>query len=182
MYDYKEFDKELTDVVSWLEKEMSGIRTGRATVTLLDSVFVEVYGSRMPLNQVASISQEDPKTLKISPFDFGQSQAIEKALNIADLGVAVSNSSTGIRVIFPELTSERREVLIKQAGKKTEDAKVSVRAKRDEIKKDLNELKKSAEISEDEEKRYESEMQEKVTAANNKLEALLEAKEKEIRV
>ncbi len=181
MYDFKEFDKELLAVTEWLQKEMSAIRTGRATVTLLDSVFVDVYGSRMPLNQVASISQEDPKTLKVSPFDFNQSAEIEKALNNADLGVSVSNSSTGIRVIFPDLTSERREVLIKQANKKTEEAKISVRSKRDEVKKDLQSKKKSGDIPEDVEKRLEKEMQEKVDEANKKLEALSEAKEKEIR-
>ena len=181
MYDFKQFDKELEEAVSWLKKEMSSIRTGRATVTLLDSVFVEAYGSKMPLNQVASISQEDPKTLKITPFDFSQSKAIEKALTDADLGVSVSNSSTGIRVIFPELTSERREILIRQAKQKTEDARVSVRAKRDEIKKDLTEKKKNGEISEDEERRYESQMEEKVEETNKKLESLLEDKEKEIK-
>jgi ribosome recycling factor len=182
MYDFKQFDADLQEVVNWLQKELSAIRTGRATVTLLDSVFVEVYGSRMPLNQVASISQEDPKTLKISPFDFNQSPEIEKALNNADLGVSVSNSSTGIRVIFPDLTSERREMLIKQAGKKTEDAKVSVRAKRDDVKKVMQEEKKNGDISEDEERRYEQQMQEKVDTTNKKLEELFENKENEIKI
>lgn len=182
MQDFKEFDEQLSEVVSWLEKEMSAIRTGRATVTLLDSVFVEAYGSKMPLNQVASMSQEDPKTLKVSPFDYNQAPEIEKAINQADLGVSVSNSSTGIRVIFPDLTSERREILIKQAGKKTEEAKISVRAKRDELKKGLQNQKKAGDFSDDDEKRLENQMQEKVDATNKKLEALLDAKEQEIRI
>lgn len=180
MYDFKQFDTELREVVNWLEKELSSIRTGRATVTLLDSVFVEAYGSKMPLNQVASISQEDPKTLKIMPFDMSQSSAVEKALNDADLGVSVSNSSTGIRVVFPELTSERREMLIKQANKKLEEARISVRSKRDDVKKDLQDKKKAAEIGEDDERRLESQMQGKVDDANKQLEDMFDRKEKEI--
>jgi ribosome recycling factor len=180
MYDFKEFDQELSGAIEWLQKELASIRTGRATVTLLDSVFVEAYGSKMPLNQVASISQEDPKTLKLNPFDVNQSPEIEKALNEADLGVSVSNSSTGIRVIFPELTSERRELLIKQANKKLEEARISVRAKRDEMKKEIQNKKKDGQIGEDDEKRAEEDMQKKVDDTNAKLEEMFEAKEKEI--
>jgi ribosome recycling factor len=182
MYDFKQFDAELQGVVDWLKKELSAIRTGRATVTLLDGVFVEVYGSKMPLNQVATISQEDPKTLKVMPFDMNQSSEIEKALNNADLGVSVSNSSTGIRIIFPELTSERREILIKQANGKLEEARISVRSKRDDVKKDLQEKKKSSEIGEDDERRLESEMQGKVDAANKELEDMFDKKEQEISI
>jgi ribosome recycling factor len=181
MYDFKEFDQELEEVIVWLTKELSAIRTGRATITLLDSVFVEAYGSKMPLNQVSSISQEDPRTLKITPFDFNQSPEIEKAINNADLGVSVSNSSTGIRVIFPELTSERREILIKQGNKKSEEAKVSVRAKRDEVKKELQDLKKNGSIGEDDERRYEEEMQKKVNETNEKIEEMFKKKEEEIK-
>jgi len=152
------------------------VRTGRATVTLLDSVFVEVYGSKMPLNQVATISQEDPKTLKIIPFDMNQSAEIEKGINNADLGVSVSNSSTGIRVIFPELTSERREVLIRQANKKLEEARISIRSKRDEVKKDIQ----RGELGEDDERRYEEQMQEKVDATNEKIEEMFNNKKAEI--
>jgi ribosome recycling factor len=182
MYDFKQFDADLSEVVSWLKKELSSIRTGRATVTLLDSVFVESYGTKMPLNQVASLSQEDPKTLKLNPFDASQSPAIEKAVNEADLGVSVSNSSTGIRVIFPDLTSERRDMLIKQANKKLEEARISVRSKRDDIKKEINNLKQAGTLGEDDERRFEEEMQGKVDAANKELEEMTERKEEEISV
>jgi ribosome recycling factor len=181
MYDFKQFDAELQEVVEWLKKELSAIRTGRATVTLLDSVFVESYGSKMPLNQVASISQEDPRTLKLNPFDASQSSAIEKAINDANLGVSVSNSSTGVRIVFPELTSERREILIKQANKKLEESRISVRSKRDDVKKDLQEKKKAGEIGEDDERRLEAEMQGKVDAANKELEEMFDKKELEIK-
>lgn len=181
MQDFKEFDSQLSEVTNWLKKELSSIRTGRATVTLLDSVFVEAYGSKMPLNQTSSISQEDPKTIKVIPFDFKQSPSIEKAINEADLGVSVSNSSTGIRVIFPDLTSERRETLIKLASKKTEEAKTSVRIKRDDFKKTIQDQKKSSEISEDDERRILSRMQEKVTKANDSFESIFANKEDEIK-
>ncbi len=180
MKDFKEFDGQLSEVLGWLKKELSSIRTGRATITLLDSVFVEAYGSKLPLNQTASISQEDPKTIKVMPFDFNLSSAIEKAINNADLGVSVSNSSTGIRIIFPDLTSERREALIKQSGKKTEEAKTSVRIKRDEFKKGLQNSKKSSEISEDDERRLLTQMQTKVDEINEQFEKILKDKEKEI--
>jgi ribosome recycling factor len=180
MYDFKQFDAELSEVVSWLQKELLSIRTGRATVTLLDSVFVESYGSKVPLNQVATISQEDPKTLKINPFDASQSPMIEKAMSDANLGVSVSNSSTGVRVIFPVLTSERRDLLIKQANAKLEESRISVRSKRDDVKKDIQEKRKASEIGEDDEHRLEEQMQGKVNAANKSLEEMTEAKEKEI--
>jgi ribosome recycling factor len=182
MNEFKQFDADLQEVVDWLKKELAAIRTGRATVTLLDGVFVESYGSKMPLNQVASISQEDPKTLKIMPFDANQSSEIEKALNEADLGVSVSNSSTGIRIVFPELTSERREILIKQANKKLEEARVSVRSHRDDTKNDIQKQKTNGDIGEDDERRLESEMQGKVDAANKALEDMFDAKEQEIAV
>ncbi len=181
MNELKNFSIGMTEVISWLNKELSSIRTGRATATLLDSVFVEVYGSKMPLNQVASISQEDPKTIKVMPFDFKQASIIEKGINEADLGVSVSNSSTGIRVVFPDLTSERRDVLVKQVGKKVEEAKTSVRIKRDELKKDIQNKKKSGSISEDDERRQLSEMQEIVDKTNKEFDALFEKKEKEIK-
>ncbi len=181
MYNFNKFNEQLSDILKWVEKEFSSIRTGRATITLLDGVLVEAYGSKMPINQTASISHEDPKTLKIVPFDFNMSQQIESSIAKADLGVSVSNSSTGIRVIFPELTSERREVLLKQAGKKSEEAKISIRGKRDEVKKDLQNLKKNSEITEDEEIRYSKEMQLMVDKTNEQIDKLLEQKNKEIK-
>lgn len=182
MYNFNEFDGELNGVIDWLTKELASIRTGRATVTLLDPVMVESYGAKVPVNQVGSISQEDPKTIKITPFDFNQSQTIEKAITDADLGVSVSNTSTGIRVIFPELTSERRENLIKQVGKKVEEAKISVRGKREALKKEFGKMKNDGEINEDEERSYESEMQKRVDSTNSKLEEMGKVKEEELKL
>lgn len=181
MYDFKEFQNNLDQVIEWLKKEFSAIRTGRATVTLLDSVFVEAYGSRMPLNQVATIAGEDPRTLKINPFDKSQSSAIEKSINQADLGVSVLVNDSGIRVIFPELTSERREVLVKQAKKKAEEAKISIRRERDEIQNDINDKQKVGTISEDDKFTAKEQMQKMVDQSSEKIDALLKEKEAEIR-
>lgn len=182
MQDFKEFDEKLKGITNWLAKEFSSIRTGRATITFLDGIYVDVYGSRMPLNQVASISIEDPRTLKINPFDQSQSKNIEKAINDADLGISVSTSDSGIRVIFPELTSERRELLVKQAKKKLEEAKISVRSERDKVWKDIQTKQKNGEISEDDRDHLKDEMEKMVGETQKSFEGMLEKKEEEIKL
>lgn len=180
MFDFKEFDGKLADVKAWLEKEFSSIRTGRATVTLLDGVMVDVYGSRVPLNQVATISQEDPRTLKLNLFDANQAPEVEQAINNANLGVSTSTSISGTRVIFPDLTSERREVLVKQAKIKLEDAKISIRTERDKVWTEIQDLQKNGDISEDDKFRLKDEMEAKVGALQKALDETTVAKETEI--
>ncbi len=181
-YDFKIFEQKLKDIEAWLVKEYATLRTGRATVTILDRVFIEAYGARTPLNQVANIGSEDPKTLRISPWDSSQISAIEKAIALADLGVSTVSDGKGVRVIFPELTSERREILIRQAGKKLEEAKVSIRNSRDEIKNEINESEKNGGMGKDEKFSYLEQMQKIVDSYQSKLEKLLEEKEKEIKL
>ncbi|MEX0930881.1 MAG: ribosome recycling factor [Candidatus Paceibacterota bacterium] len=172
--------KRLTDIENWLQKEYMGIRTGQATPALLDSLRVENYGTRMPINQVGSVGIEDARTLRISPWDAGSIAAIERAIKDADLGVSVSTDSAGLRVIFPELTSERRVQLLKLAKSKLEDARVSVRSVRDEVMKELDARQKDSEISEDEKFTKKESTQKLVDAANAKLESMYTAKEAEI--
>ncbi len=181
MYDFKNFKTKLEQKAEWLKKEFFSIRTGRAAIGLLDSVFVEMYGSRMPLNQCATIATEDARTLKINPFDKSQAQAIEKAIVVADLGVGVVNNGAGIRVIFPELTGERRELLIKQAKKKLEEAKISLRQDRDETVKDIEKKEKDGGMSEDDKFRLKEDMQKLFDDCQKKLESMTADKEKEIR-
>ena len=182
MYDFKNFQTELSQSIEWLKKEFSSIRTGRATVTLLDSVFIEAYGSRMPLNQVATISNEDARTLKVNPFDQTQQAAIEKGLTQADLGVSVLVNDSGIRVIFPELTSERRDLLIKQAKKKSEEAKISIRKERDEVQNDINAKEKAGEMGEDDKFTAKEKMQSLVDEAQKTIDQMLVEKEAEIKI
>jgi ribosome recycling factor len=175
-----DFDIRGKEIIDWLNTEYTGIRTGQATPALLDSLKVESYGSMMPLNQVGSVGIEDARTLRISLWDAGGIPAVEKALREADLGVSVATDSAGLRVIFPELTSERRVQLVKLAKSKFEDARVSVRSTRDEIMKDLDKQQKEGDISEDEKFTKKDTIQKKVDAINIQLEKLYDSKEVEV--
>ena len=145
-----DLQKKLSEAVHWLGEQYAGIRTGQATPALLDSVKVENYGSMMPINQVVSVGVEDARTLRVSTWDASVIPAVERAIREADLGVSVATDSAGLRVIFPELTSERRGQLLKLAKAKLEDARVSVRSARDEAVKEIDKDQKEGNISEDE--------------------------------
>lgn len=176
----QDFVKRLSGIKAWLQQEYTGIRTGQAAPALLDSVKVDSYGSMMPINQLASVGIEDARTLRVSPWDAGQISAIERALREADLGISVATDSAGLRVIFPELTSERRTQLLKLAGQKLEDARISVRGARDEIMKSLDKELKDGELSKDEHFTQKEQVQKHVEATNKELEGLYDAKEAEI--
>lgn len=179
-FDTSGFVTRTKEIEDWLIKEFSGIRTGQASLALLDNVRVESYGSRMPLNQVASLSVEDARTIKVSPWDQSLSTTIEKALIEADLGLSVVGGSGGVRVIFPELTGERRVQLVKLAKQKYEESRVSLRAARDEAMKSLEQQEKAGEISEDEKFRLKEQVQKIVDDCNRALESRFEEKEKQI--
>ncbi|MFT7507585.1 MAG: ribosome recycling factor [Acidimicrobiales bacterium] len=177
MIDFDVRGKEITD---WLIQEYTGIRTGQSTPALLDNIKVESYGSMMPINQIGTVGVEDARTLRISLWDAGGIPAVEKALREADLGVSVAADSAGLRVIFPELTSERRVQLLKLAKNKLEEARVSVRSTRDEIMKDLDKQQKDGDIGEDDKFTQKDAVQNKVNAINTQLEGLYTQKETEI--
>jgi ribosome recycling factor len=179
-YNFQQFQSRIDEIKEWLVKELSTIRTGRATITLLDGVQVNSYGANMPLNQVANTLSEDARTLRITPFDHSQIQAIEKAINDADLGVSIAVDATGVRVIFPELTSERREILIKQAHKKLEDARISLRTERDEVWNQIQDQQKAGDISEDEKYQSKDEMQKLVDDVQKNFDSMTSEKEAEI--
>ena len=178
--DFNNFQKEITATQEWLKKEMLAIQTGRANPSILDSVQVEAYGSKMPINQLASISVEDARSLRVTPFDKGASKDIEDGLRAADLGVGVSSSDTGIRLSFPELTTENRERYAKMAKQKYEDARITLRGHRDDVWTQIQKQEKDGEMSEDEKFRAKEEMEKHTKAANESLEKILEHKEKEI--
>jgi ribosome recycling factor len=175
-----DLESKLQGVVTWLTGEFSGIRTGQATPALLDSVKVESYGSHMPINQVASIGIEDARTLRISPWDQSLVKVIETAIRDADFGVSVMADSSGVRVIFPELTGERRTQLIKLAKSKYEDARVRVRSVREEIIKSIDKQEKDGDISEDEKFAKKESVQKLIDSTNNTLEAQYNKKEQEV--
>jgi ribosome recycling factor len=179
-YDFTESDAKLQDVRAWLAREYSGLRTGRASPAILDGISVSAYGSMMPLKQVANISTEDARTLRVSPWDVSVSKDIERAIAAADLGVGVMADSNGVRVTFPELTAERRADLIKMAKRKLEEARAAIRVARDDVRKDIQTKQKAAEMSEDDKFHHEEELQTRVDAANADLERAFTSKEKEM--
>ena len=177
----------LEDTEIGMEKSLSAldvafkkIRTGRATPSLLDSVKVNYYDKQTPLSQVASISIEDAKTLAIAPWEKGIVQEIEKAISESELGLNPATSSDIIRVILPDLTEETRRDFIKKAKSEAENAKVSVRNVRREGNSQLKEFLKEKEISEDEERQGEEEIQKLTDLFVEKVDAALEAKEKDL--
>ena len=174
------FSKRLHSTIEWLQGEYAGIRTGQATPALLDSIKVESYGTLMPLNQVGSIGIEDARTLRVSPWDAGAVATIERAIKDADLGVSVATDSSGLRVIFPELSSERRVQLAKLAKTKLEDARVRIRAARDEAMKDIDQRAKQGGMGEDQKFKEKDEVQKHVDASNRRLDELCAMKEREI--
>jgi ribosome recycling factor len=179
-YDFSGFKKTTDNNLEWLKKEYSAIRTGRAAPAILDGVQVNAYGSKVPINQVATISIEGPKSIRISPWDKGVAKDIDSAIRESNLGVSVTLDDQGLRVIFPELTSDRRSMLIKLAKEKLEEARVTIRGEREKVHGDIDRKEKAGEISEDDKFRYRSELQKLVDETNKKLEELFDKKEKEI--
>ena len=170
-YNTQNFKIELKKVEEWLSKEYSQVHTGRATPIVLDSIMVESYGSYMPIKNVAGITIEDPKTLRIAPWDKNQIKGIENAINTANLGLSVVSDSDGVRVIFPMLTTENRSKLVKVLKEKLEDARISVRKERQA------EIDKLEALSEDEVKRGKEDIQKAVDESNSNLEVIFSKKE-----
>lgn len=179
-YDFNPFKKHLASSEEWLKKEFQQIRTGQASPAVLDNVKVEVYGAPMGLKEVASVTIEGARTLRISPWDKSQTKEIEKALTVANLGLAVVVDDQGLRVNFPELTGERRAQIAKLAKDKLEDAKKQVRQHRDTLVKDLQTKEKDGDMGKDDAFRAKNDAQKLVDDANKKLEDAYVKKEKEI--
>lgn len=178
-YDFSGLKREIKETEEWLAGELSGIRTGRATPILLDSVKPEAYGVRTPLTQLASVSVEDARTLRVIPWDKSLVKAIEKGIVEADLGVGTAVDDMGLRVTFPELTAERRTQLAKIAGEKLEQARTTLRSHRTEAIKEIDTLEKEG-MGKDLAIRQKEEVQKLIDAGNDALAALVKKKEQEI--
>ncbi|HEX2792665.1 MAG TPA: ribosome recycling factor [Candidatus Paceibacterota bacterium] len=179
-YDFSKLTANVKETEEWLVRELSTVRTGRATPAILDGVKPEIYGARTPINQVANVAVEDARTLRIVPWDKSVSKDIERAIAEADLGVGVGADDVGLRVTFPELTAERRTMLMKVAKDKLEQARITLRGHRTDAIKDLEAAEKEGGMSQDDLKRYKDEVQKKIDAGVEALEALLKKKETEI--
>jgi ribosome recycling factor len=166
--------------VEAFKNQISKIRTGRASPGLLDGIMVEYYGTPTPLRQLASVTVEDARTLKINVFDRSMGPAIEKAIMASDLGLNPSSAGTDIRVPLPPLTEERRKDLIKVVRAEAEQARVSVRNVRRDANDKVKALLKDKEISEDEDRRSQDDVQKLTDAAIKKVDAALAEKETEL--
>lgn len=179
-YNFSNFKASLKKVEEFLGKEYSQLSTGRASPMILDGISVESYGAMQSIKNVASISIEDPKTLRIAPWDKNQIKGIEKAILVADLGLSVATDEAGIRVIFPQLTTETRLKLVKVLKEKLEEARITARRERGDVWEEIQNLEKEGKMTEDEKIRAKDELQKVVDESNKNLEALFEKKEKEV--
>lgn len=180
-YNFDTFTAAAKETAEWLTREYATIRTGRATPVILDSIKVESYGATVSLKEVGSVGVEDARTLRVSTWDPSQVKAIEKAITEANLGLSVVADDRGIRVIFPELTAERRVELTKIAKTKLEEARVAVRKARDEAMKDIDAKEKEGGMGEDEKFTLKAELQKRVDDTNRQIETLFEKKEAEMK-
>lgn len=181
MFDTKPYEEKFSLTIAHFEEELKKVRTGRAHPSQLDSIKVEVYGSMMPVNQVASISAPEPQLLQVMPFDPSNIQAICASIR-ADQAMGFNPSDDGrtIRIPVPALTEERRKAIVKQTSEKVEEAKIGLRNTRQDALKDIKRRKEAKEMSEDEAKRFEKSIDTVLATMNSKVDEIFKEKEKEI--
>jgi ribosome recycling factor len=176
----RDASEKMVKAVGHLKEDLAGFRTGRATSSLLNRITVEYYGAPVPLQQLASMSVPEPRTLMVQPFDKTAIGAIEKAILTSDLGISPSNDGNVIRLAFPPLTQERRRDLVKQVHARAEDGRVAVRNVRRHHKDELEKLEKQREISEDDLKRAEKELQKLTDQYVAEIDVIQQHKEQEL--
>lgn len=170
----------MKEKVENLKSDLASIRAGRASTALLDNIYVEYYGTKTPINQVASLSVPEPKMILIQPWDANVINAIEKAILKSDLNLTPNSDGKVIRLILPELTSERRQELVKLARNKAEETRIAIRNIRRESNDTLKKMEKDGDISEDEHRRYEDNVQELTDKYIEEVDNILAKKEKDI--
>ena len=177
---YQEYEHKMKKTVEVVISDFGGVRAGRANASVLDKISVEYYGTETPINQVASISAPDPRTLVIQPWDGTLLKAIEKALLISELGINPQNDGKVIRLVFPQLTEERRKELVKQIRKYAENGKVAVRNIRRDAMEAFKKKQKASEITEDDLKQAEKDLQKLTDESSKKIDELTAKKEAEL--
>jgi ribosome recycling factor len=179
-YNKADLERRMHGAVESLKSDLIGLRTGRASINLLDPIVVEVYGSMMPLNQVATVSAPEPRLLSVQIWDKSNVTPVEKAIRNAGLGINPITDGQNIRLPIPDLTEERRKELVKLAHSYAEKAKIAVRNVRRDGNDDLKADEKKKEISEDDRKRAETDIQKMTDATIAEIDVAAAAKEKEI--
>ena len=178
--EYKVFEEKMKKSIESVSTDFAAVRAGRANAAVLDRILVDYYGTPTPIQQIASIASPDPRTLLITPWDATAVRAIEKAILSSDLGINPGNDGKSIRLAFPQLTEERRKELVKQIGKYAEGGKVAIRnIRRDAVEK-FKAMKKTGEMTEDDMKLAEKDIQKMTDDMCKEVDALLAAKEKEL--
>lgn len=180
MSDYKEYTDKMKKTTEVLSAQFASVRAGRANPAVLDQISVEYYGTPSPIHQVATVASPDPRTLTIQPWDAGILKDIEKAIQTSDLGINPQNDGKIIRLLFPQLTEERRKDLAKQVKKYGEDSKVAIRNIRRDAMEKFKAQKKKSEITEDDLKNIEKDMQKYTDDFIKEIDALTAKKEKEL--
>lgn len=181
MFDIVIYQGKMNQAFAHFEDELKKVRTGRSHPSMLDSIFVEAYGQKMPLNQVANITAPEPQMLQVTPFDPSNLQAIATAIRAdQSLGFNPSDDGRVVRVPVPPLTEERRKLLVKQTGEKVEEARIALRAIRQDALKEAKRRKDNKELSEDDVKRVEKEVDKLVVDYQEKIDVTFKAKEKDI--
>jgi ribosome recycling factor len=179
-YNKADIQRRMQGAVEALKHDLGGLRTGRASTALLDTIQVDVYGANMPINQVATVSVPEPRLLSVQVWDRSNLGAVEKAIRLAGLGINPITDGQMIRLPIPDLTEERRKELAKLAGQYAEKARIAARNVRRDGNDALKQDEKKGEISEDERKRFETEVQKITDETIKEIDAAAAAKEKEI--
>ena len=175
-----EFDTKMTKTMNNMRGEFSSIRAGRANPAVLDKIRVDYYGTPTPINQMAAISVSEARILVIQPWDKSSMKAIEKAIQASDIGINPTNDGVVLRIAFPPLTEERRKELCKNVRKLAEEAKVAIRSIRRDANDKFKTMKKNSEITEDDQKNYENDIQKLTDQYCKDIDTEAAAKEKEI--
>ena len=178
--DMKPYSSRMDKTIRSLGEDFASVRAGRANAAVLDRISVEYYGQDTPINQIGSITSPDARTLVIEPWDRTMLKKIEKAIQVSDLGINPQNGGRVIRLVFPQLTEERRKDLTKQVKKYGEEAKVAVRNIRRDAMDSIKGMKKKSEITEDEQKTAEKDLQKVTDDYVKKIDDLTAKKEKEL--
>ena len=176
----KEFDAKMQKTIDVVMSDFASVRAGRANAAVLDKITVDYYGAPTPLNQVAAISSPDPRSLMIQPWDGTLLKAIEKAIQTSDLGINPQNDGRVIRLSFPQLTEERRKELTKQVRKYGENGKVAIRNIRRDAMEKFKAMEKKGEMTEDDRKDYEKELQDITEKRCKQIDELTAKKESEL--
>ena len=180
MSDYIEFESKMKKTAEVLKTQLASVRAGRANAAVLDQITVDYYGVPTPIQQVASVSVTDPRSLLIQPWDASVLKGIEKAILASELGINPQNDGRAIRLVFPQLTEERRKDLTKQVRKYAEDAKVAVRNLRRDAVDYVKKAQKKGELTEDDQKKAEKDIQDLTDKHVKKIDEMCAKKEKEL--